>query len=76
MDVIGNNIANVETAGFKSSSVSFAEMMSERLARAGSASDSAPQLSNQVGLGVRVSSINRDFSQGAMQSTGKVTDLA
>lgn len=75
MDVIGNNIANVETAGFKSSRVSFAEMMSERLGRSGSG-DSAPQLSNQVGLGVRVASIDRDFSQGAMQSTGRSTDLA
>ncbi|MTI86482.1 MAG: flagellar hook protein FlgE [Balneolaceae bacterium] len=77
MDVIGNNIANVETAGFKSSSVSFAEMMSERLGRAGGGSgQSAPQLSNQVGLGVRVASVNRDFSQGAMQNTGRTTDLA
>jgi flagellar hook protein FlgE len=76
MDVIGNNIANVETAGFKSSSVSFAEMMSERLGRSGGGGDSAPQLSNQVGLGVRVASINRDFSQGAMQNTGRATDLA
>lgn len=75
MDVIGNNIANVETAGFKSSRVSFAEMMSERLGRSGGG-DSAPQLSNQVGLGVRVASIDRDFSQGAMQSTGRATDLA
>lgn len=76
MDVIGNNIANVETAGFKSSSVSFAEMMSERLGRSGGGGDSAPQLSNQVGLGVRVASIDRDFSQGAMQNTGRATDLA
>ena len=75
MDVIGNNIANVETAGFKSSRVSFSEMMSERLGRSGGG-DSAPQLSNQVGLGVRVASIDRDFSQGAMQSTGRATDLA
>lgn len=76
MDVIGNNIANVETAGFKSSRVSFAEMMSEKLGRSGGGGDSSPQLSNQVGLGVRVASIDRDFSQGSMQSTGRTTDLA
>lgn len=76
MDVIGNNIANVETAGFKSSRVSFAEMMNQRLGRSDSGGDSSPQLSNQVGLGVRVSSIDRDFSQGAMQNTGIATDLA
>ena len=44
MDVIGNNIANVETAGYKSSSVTFAEMMSERLGRAGGGGDNSPQL--------------------------------
>jgi len=76
MDVIGNNIANVETAGFKSSRVSFAEMMNQRLGRSGGGSDSSPQISNQVGLGVRVSSIDRDFSQGALQTTGIGTDLA
>jgi flagellar hook protein FlgE len=76
MDVIGNNIANVETAGFKSSRVSFSEMMNQRLGRSGAGGDNAPQLSNEVGLGVRVASIDRDFSQGAMQTTGRETDLA
>jgi flagellar hook protein FlgE len=76
MDVIGNNIANVETAGFKSSRVSFAEMMNQRLGRSGGGSDSSPQNSNQVGLGVRVSSIDRNFTQGALQTTGIGTDLA
>ena len=75
MDTIGNNIANVETAGFKSSRVSFAEMMNQRLGRSGGG-ESSPQLNNQVGLGVRVASIDRDFSQGALQSTGRTTDLA
>ena len=75
MDVIGNNIANVDTAGFKSSSITFAEMLNQNIGREGSG-DSAPQLSNQVGLGVRVSSISRDFSQGALQGTGVTTDLA
>lgn len=76
MDVIGNNIANVETAGFKSSRVSFAEMMNQRLGRSGGGSESSPQNSNQVGLGVRVSSIDRNFSQGAITTTGVGTDLA
>lgn len=75
MDVIGNNIANVDTSGFKSSSITFAEMMNQNLGREG-AGESAPQLSNQVGLGVRVSSISRNFAQGVMQNTGRTTDLA
>ncbi len=75
MDVIGNNIANVDTIGFKSSTITFAEMMNQNLGREGSG-DSAPQLSNQVGLGVTISSIARDFSQGSLQTTGVATDLA
>lgn len=76
MDVIGNNIANVETAGYKSSRVTFAEMMNQRMGRQGGNGDSAPQLNNEVGLGVRVASIDRDFTQGTMNTTGIETDLA
>lgn len=76
MDVIGNNIANVETVGFKSSRVTFAELMTQRLGRSGQSGDSAPQLSNQIGLGVRVASIDRDFSQGVLNNTGVNTDVA
>ncbi len=76
MDVIGNNIANVETAGFKSSRASFAELMSQSIGRTDSGGESSPQMNNQVGLGVRISSIDRDFSQGVMQNTGRGTDLA
>ncbi len=76
MDVIGNNIANVETAGFKSSRVSFAELMNQNLGRTDSGGESSPQMNNQVGLGVRIASIDRDFSQGVMQNTGRGTDLA
>lgn len=76
MDVIGNNIANVETAGFKSSRVSFAELMNQNLGRTDAGGESSPQMNNQVGLGVRISSIDRDFSQGVMQNTGRGTDLA
>ncbi|NBW70144.1 MAG: flagellar hook protein FlgE [Bacteroidetes bacterium] len=75
MDVIGNNIANVETIGFKSSNISFSEMMNKNYSSNGG-NPSSPQQTNQVGLGVRVGSITRDFSQGSLQATGKGTDLA
>lgn len=75
MDVIGNNIANVGTVGFKSSNISFSEMMSSNSARTGAGSGN-PQMSNQIGLGVRVGTITKDFSQGSLQSTGRSTDLA
>lgn len=75
MDTIGNNIANVDTTGFKSSRVTFSELMNENIGGNGGG-ESAPSLSNQVGLGVRVSSVDRDFSQGTIENTGKATDLA
>ncbi|TNE73633.1 flagellar basal-body rod protein FlgF [bacterium] len=76
MDVIGNNIANVNTAGFKASQVNFAELVSQSLTKPDARFGSAPSLYNQVGLGSRVSSISRDFTQGAITSTNVKTDLA
>src|SRR3954468_18647700 len=76
MDVTGNNIANVNTAGYKSSQVVFQDTLSQLLQAAGS-----PTASNagtnpaQVGLGVRVAGINTNFAQGAAQATGRSTDL-
>ena len=76
MDVVGNNIANVNTAGFKASNVVFEDTMSQMLRAAG-----APQGTEggtnpaQVGLGVRLGSISTNFAQGSAQTTGKATDL-
>lgn len=75
MDTIGNNISNVDTNGFKSSRVTFSELMNENIGGSGGGA-SAPSLSNQVGLGVRVASVDRDFSQGTIENTGRTTDLA
>lgn len=76
MDVIGNNIANVNTFGFKASRVTFAETYSQTLQGA-----SAPQ-SNvggtnpmQIGLGVNIASIDVITTQGNTQTTGVTTDL-
>lgn len=76
MDVIGNNIANVDTTGYKSSRITFAEMLSQQVGGSGTSSGSAPSSGNQIGLGVHVSSIDRNFNQGSLESTGKTTDLA
>ena len=77
MDVIGNNIANVNTAGYKASRVTFQEMLSQttRGATAPTANrgGSNPQ---QVGLGVQLGSIDVKHTQGNPQSTGYITDLA
>jgi len=76
MDVIGNNIANVNTTGFKSRSVRFSELLNQNLNKDGQNTIQAPSQFNQVGLGVSVSSIDQDNSQGALQDTNRSTDLA
>ncbi|HSE58987.1 MAG TPA: flagellar hook protein FlgE, partial [Nitrospiraceae bacterium] len=68
MGVIGNNIANVGTIGFKGSRASFADLVSSNLV-GGAGTD-------QVGLGVFLNDLQGDFSQGALTTTGSVLDLA
>ena len=59
LDVVGNNIANSQTVGFKGSGAQFADVY------AGA----------QVGQGVRVSTVLQDFSNGTLESTGRNLDL-
>lgn len=70
MDVIGNNIANVSTTGYKGADVEFADALSQTMQGAGSAG------SMQVGTGVSTDSIANRFTQGAINATGNPTDLA
>lgn len=76
MDVIGNNISNVNTTGFKSSRVTFADSLSQTLSGA-SAADGTKGGTNpkQIGLGSSVSAIDTLFTDGSVQSTGVNTDL-
>lgn len=76
LEVIGNNIANVNTVGYKGSSVSFADSFSNTMrASATSTASSTNQSAIQVGTGVQLSQINTKFTQGALSSTGLTTDL-
>lgn len=76
MDVIGNNIANVNTTGFKSSRTTFADTLSQTLTGASSPQDNVGGTNpKQIGLGVGVASIDLLFTDGSVQSTGKNTDL-
>ncbi len=68
MGIIGNNIANVGTAGFKGSRPAFADLVSSSLV--GAASNS------QTGLGVYLSDVQGVFTQGSLTTTGQVLDLA
>ncbi|MDM8534627.1 flagellar hook protein FlgE [Clostridiaceae bacterium HSG29] len=76
MDVIGNNIANVNTVGFKGSTVTFKEVFSQTVKGAGSPTDGKggtnPQ---QIGLGVGMGSISVNHSKGSTQRTDNPTDL-
>jgi flagellar hook protein FlgE len=77
MDVTGNNIANVNTTGFKSGRVTFEESMAQLLKGAsrppGNAGGTNPM---QVGLGMGIGSVDTILTQGNLQSTGQITDLA
>src|SRR5947209_3361564 len=80
MDVIGNNIANVNTVGYKSASVVFQDLLSQTIRGAGvpdSAANGAGGTNPaQVGLGVTIAGISNNFTQGASQLTGRSTDLS
>jgi len=77
MDVIGNNIANVNTVGYKKSRVTFQDMLSQTL-RGASSPQSGRGGTNpmQVGLGMTLASIDTIQTAGSPQSTGKNTDLS
>ncbi len=77
LDVIANNVANVNTTGFKSSRVKFHDMLSQTI-RSASAPVGGRAGTNpaQVGLGVAVGGIDTSHTQGALQATGRISDLA
>ena len=77
MDVVGNNIANVNTNGFKKSNVIFQDILSQTLNGASAPTESLGGTNAaQVGLGVQLSNISQNFAQGALQSTGQDLDLS
>jgi len=77
MDVVGNNIANINTVGYRGSRMLFQELFSQTLqgstAPGGSLGGTNPR---QVGLGVNVSSVDVDHGQGPLLTTGVASDLA
>ncbi len=77
IDVISNNIANANTVGYKSAKATFRDVLylMNRAARAPYAGRGGTNPS-QIGLGVQVSNINNIMTQGAIQNTGRITDLA
>lgn len=76
MDVTGNNIANVNTAGFKTSQTVFEDTLSQMITAAALPRNGFGGTNPaQVGLGVRMAGISTNFAQGSAQVTGRSTDL-
>jgi flagellar hook protein FlgE len=69
LSVIGNNLANINTIGFKASAVEFGDLVSQTVGASG-------QNPAQVGLGVGIGSISPVFSQGSIEKTGEPTNVA
>ena len=66
--VVGNNIANTNTSGFKASRAEFSDILAQSLSGAGSGS--------QIGRGVQLSAVSTQFTQGSFETTSSGTDLA
>ena len=77
MDVIGNNISNVNTIGFKKGRVNFQDMLSQSMQGAARPTEDLGGVNpKQVGLGMTVASIDTIHTQGSLQTTGVATDIA
>ncbi len=77
MDVIGNNIANVNTHGFKKGRATFQDMLSQTLSGAARPTEEKGGVNpKQIGLGMVIASIDTLHTQGSLQTTGVNTDMA
>lgn len=78
LDNVGNNISNVNTVGYQSTDVQFADLLYQQQQAAGSPQAGVSGGTNpvEIGSGVRVSATSIDFSQGTLSQTGIQTDLA
>lgn len=77
MDVVGNNVANVGTTGFKKSNVRFADSLNQTMIYSTKPGANIGGVNiGQVGVGAKVSGIFKSATQGSLQPTGRPTDLA
>ena len=76
IEVISNNVANINTTGFKSSAVTFEDLYSTTMSYGSAPLANAGGINPmQIGVGTKVSAISTDFSNGSVNTTGKNTDL-
>lgn len=76
MDVIGNNIANVNTSGFKSSRANFQDILSQTIRIASGPITGGSINPAQVGLGMTIAGVSLNASQGNLEGTGRTLDVA
>lgn len=77
MDVLGNNIANVNTTGFKKSRATFQDLLYQQMSGASAPNGDVGGVNpKEIGLGMTIGSIDTIHTQGALQTTGVMTDLA
>lgn len=78
VDVTSNNLANINTTGFKKSRAEFEDLMYQTLKIAGAVTAAGDRIPTglQVGMGVRPVTVHKEFSQGAAQNTGNPLDLS
>ena len=78
LDVVGNDLANSNTTGFKAQTVRFSDLVYQTINQATSGSSDAVGGTDpvQIGLGAKVSSIDANLQQGSLESTGRDLDLA
>ncbi|WP_336250255.1 flagellar hook protein FlgE [Stomatohabitans albus] len=76
LDTVGNNIANVNTAGYKSGQVVFQDLLSQTMNGAGRPTEVYGGTNPyQVGLGTTIAGVQKNFTQGSAQDTGRTTDM-
>jgi flagellar hook protein FlgE len=77
LDVIGNNIANANTVGYKSSTVVFDDILGQTISSGVAPTSSKGGVNPvQVGLGMTIGSVSQNFQQGSIQTTNRATDMA
>ncbi len=76
LDVVGNNLANMNTSGFKAQTPLFSDLLYQTLAPASASSNGGGTNPVQVGFGTMTSTIETNFTQGALTTTGNPLDVA
>src|SRR5437667_7861736 len=73
LNVVGNNLANVNTVGFKASNISFTDVLGQTFSVAGTAKSGT---SMHIGLGAQVGGVRQNFGQGGIETTNNPLDVS